>query len=167
MKRKSFMKGKRFVTYVKKNFVLMKMEKNKVRNHCHYTAKFGGVAHSIFNFRCKVPKEIPIVAHNVAYDHHFIINQLGKQFRGQFKCIGENDEKCITFSAPIKRNMIMVKQLHTGQSLLIALDLCQPHYQNLLITYLKGFIKISVKFVNLNLVLLLRKGLYPYEYMES
>ena len=63
--------------------------------------------------------------------------------------------------------MIMVKQLHTGQSLLIALDLCQPHYQNLLITYLKGFIKISVKFVNLNLVLLLRKGLYPYEYMES
>ena len=155
------------MTYVKKNFVLMKMEKNKVRDHCHYTGKFRGAAHSICNLRYKVPKEIPVVAYNVAYGHHFIINQLGKQFRGQFKCIGENDEKCITFSAPIKRNMIMVKQLHTGQSLLIALDLCQPHYQNLLITYLKGFIKISVKFVNLNLVLLLRKGLYPYEYMES
>ena len=31
----------------------------------------------------------------------------------------------------------MVKKLHTNQSLLIALDLCQPHYQVLLITYLK------------------------------
>ena len=143
------------------------MEKNKVRNHCHYTGKFRGVAHSIFNFRCKVPKEIPIVAHNVAYDHHFIINQLGKQFGVQFKCIGKKDEKYITFSAPIKKNMIMVKQLYTGWSLFIALDLCQPHYQNLLITYLIGFIKISVEFVNLNLVLLLTKGLYPYEYMES
>ena len=31
----------------------------------------------------------------------------------------------------------MVKQLRTGESILIALDLFQPHYQVLLITYLK------------------------------
>ena len=31
----------------------------------------------------------------------------------------------------------MVKQLHTNWSLLIAIDLCQPQYQNLLIIYMK------------------------------
>ena len=31
----------------------------------------------------------------------------------------------------------MVKQLNINQSLLIALDLSQPHYQSLLIIYLK------------------------------
>ena len=38
-------------------------DKNKVRDHCHYTEKFRGAAHSIFNIRYKVPKEIPIIAH--------------------------------------------------------------------------------------------------------
>ena len=90
------------MTYVKKNFVLMKMEKNKVRDHCHYTGKFRGAAHSICNLRYKVPKEIPVVAYNVAYGHHFIINQLGKQFRGQFKCIGENDENVLLFQHQLK-----------------------------------------------------------------
>ena len=52
-------------------------DKNKVRDHCHYTEKFRGAAHSIFNIRYKVPKEIPIIAHNATYDHHFIIKQLG------------------------------------------------------------------------------------------
>ena len=52
-------------------------DKNKVRDHCHYTKKFRGAAHSIFNIRYKVPKEIPIIAHNATYDHHFIIKQLG------------------------------------------------------------------------------------------
>ena len=38
----------------------------------------------------------------------------------------------------------MIKQLHTNLSLLIVLDLCQLHYQILLITYLK-LTKMNVK----------------------
>ena len=38
----------------------------------------------------------------------------------------------------------MIKQLHTSWSLLIASDLIRPHYQSLLITYLK-FTKKNVK----------------------
>ena len=46
----------------------------KVRDHCHYTGKFRGTAHSICNLRYKTPKEIPIVFHNAStYDYHFII----------------------------------------------------------------------------------------------
>ena len=51
----------------------------------------------------------------------------------------------------------MVKQLHTTQSLLIALDLCQPSYQNFLIIYLKFIAKnVDIKTVNLSVSL---KGL--------
>ena len=46
----------------------------KVRDHCHYTGKFRGVAHSICNLRYKTPREIPVVLHNGStYDYHFII----------------------------------------------------------------------------------------------
>ena len=54
-------------------------KKNKVRDYCHYTGKFRGAAHNICNVGYKVPKEIPIIAHNAAYDHHFIINQLAEE----------------------------------------------------------------------------------------
>ena len=83
----------------KKEFKL----KQKVRDHCHYTGKYRGAAHSICNLRCKIPKEIPVVFHNRStYDYHFIIKQLAKEFKGNFECIGENTEKYISFSAPIK-----------------------------------------------------------------
>ena len=47
------------------------------------------------------------------YDYHFIIKQLAIKFKGEFECLRENSEKYITFSVPIKKRMIMIKQLHT------------------------------------------------------
>ena len=89
--------------------------KRKVKDHCHYTVKFRGAAHSIFSLRYKVPENIRIVIHNASYDTHFIINQLAEKFSGELNCIGENMEKYITFSAPvIKKNVMMIKQSHTN-----------------------------------------------------
>ena len=86
----------------KKEFKL----KQKVRDHCHYTGKYRGAAHSICNLRYKVPKEISVVFHNrSAYAYHFIIKQLAKEFKGNFNCIGENTEKYVTFSVPIKKEL--------------------------------------------------------------
>ena len=77
---------------------------NKVRDHCHYTGKYRGAAHNKCNLRYKIPKEIPVVFHNgPTYDYHFIIKQLAREFKGNFECLGENMEKYITFSAPIKK----------------------------------------------------------------
>ena len=71
---------------------------HKVRDHYHYTRKFRGAAHSIFNLRYKTPEEILFVFNNGStYDYHFIINQLAKEFDGQLGCLGENTEKYITF----------------------------------------------------------------------
>ena len=36
----------------------------KVRDHCHYTAKYRGVTHSIYSLRLNVLNEISVVFHN-------------------------------------------------------------------------------------------------------
>ena len=87
--------------------------KIKVKDHCHYTGKSRGAAHSKCNLNYKVPKDIPIIIHNVSYDTHFIINQLA-EFKGELNCIEDNVEKYITFSVLIKKEVIIVKQLHTN-----------------------------------------------------
>ena len=50
------------------------------------------------------PREIPVVLHNgSSYDYHFKIKGLAEEFNGDFECLGENKEKHITFSVPIKK----------------------------------------------------------------
>ena len=82
------------------------INRKKVKDHCHYTGKFIGPAHSICNLKYKVPKEIPIIIHNASYDTRFILNQLAIEFKGELNCIGDNMEKHITFSVPIKKEVI-------------------------------------------------------------
>ena len=77
--------------------------RKKVKDHCHYTGEFRGAVHSKCNLNYKVPKNIPILINNAAYDTHFLINQLAEEFKGELDCIGENMEKYITFSVPIKK----------------------------------------------------------------
>ena len=90
----------------KKEFDLNDKKNYKVRDHCHYTGKHRGAAHNICNLRYKIPKEIPIVFHNGStYDYHFIIKELVKEFEGNFECLGDNMEKYITSSAPIKKKI--------------------------------------------------------------
>ena len=68
--------------------------------------KYRGAAHNICNLRYKVPKEIPVVFHKGStYDYHFIIKELVQEFEGNLDCLGENIEKYITFSVPLKKKI--------------------------------------------------------------
>ena len=79
---------------------------DKVRDHCHFTGKYRGAAHNTCNLRYKIPKNIPIIFHNGStYDYQFIIKELASEFEGNFECLGENTEKYITFSVPIKKRI--------------------------------------------------------------
>ena len=70
----------------------------KVRDHCHFTGKYRGAAHSICNLRFNVPNEIPVVFHNGSnYDYHFIVKELANEFKGKFEYLGENTENDKTF----------------------------------------------------------------------
>ena len=69
--------------------ILKKLSKSinyrKVRDHCHYTGKYRGAAHSTCNLKFNVPNEIPVVFYNVSnYDYHFIIKELANEFGRKF-----------------------------------------------------------------------------------
>ena len=99
---KSYEKQKACHIY-KEKFAVIKT-KTKVRDHCHCTRKLRTAAHSECNLRYKVAKKIPVVFHNgLTYDYHFIIKQLAEEFEGEFECLGENTEKYIYFSVPLKK----------------------------------------------------------------
>ena len=183
----------------KKEFI----DNNKVGDHCHYTDKYRGAAHNTCNLRYKIPKKIPIIFHNSStYDYHFIIRELVKEFEGNFECLGENTEKYITFSVPIKKRIknkdmeITYKIKFTDSFTFMATSLsklvenlaenihndkCIKCNSNL--CYMKAIDKtlifrclncnknykkeINKKLVDINkIIMLLRKGIYQYEYMD-
>ena len=57
------------------------------------------------------------------YDYHYVIKKLAEEFKGDFECLGENTEKYITFSVPLKKKMM------------------KSRYRALLITYLTFILK--------------------------
>ena len=72
------------VCYIGGN-VILKISTNyrKVRDHCQYTGKYRGAAHSICNLKYYLPQESPVVFHNGSnYDYHFIIKELANEFEG-------------------------------------------------------------------------------------
>ena len=51
----------------------------KVDDHCLYTGRNAGAAHSIYNWKYSVPKEIPVVSHTGSnYDYNFLIKYLAQ-----------------------------------------------------------------------------------------
>ena len=171
--------------------------RKKVKDHCHYTGKFRGAAHSKCNLNYKVPKDISIIIHNASYDTHFIINHLAEEFKGELDCIGENMEKYITFSVPSKKECVNGKTIvyklkfidsfrFISTSLSELVDNMPGNFNNIKCKsctennrckqckkLIKGLIKkfpSIYQFCNGNLnkfVLLLTKGVFPYEYMDS
>ena len=71
-----------FVT-AKENHIYFKKfspKDRKVRDHCHYTGKYRGAAHSSCNLRYRIPNYIPVVFHSLAgYDAHLFI-RVGKTY---------------------------------------------------------------------------------------
>ena len=112
----------------------------RLKDHCQYTGKFRGAAHRKCNLNYKVSKDSPIIIHNASYDTHFIINQLAEEVKGELNCIGENMKDISLFLYQLRKNVIMVKELHINLGLLILLDLCRLYYQNLLVTCLEFLI---------------------------
>ena len=223
-KRKSII-SKKFVTYVKKRCSTDDNNKkyHKVRDHCHYTRKYRGAAHDICNLRYKIPKKIPVVFHNGStYGYHFIIKELAEEFEGEFECLGENTEKYITFSLPLKKETTeknkndndkiskisykikiidscrfmstslsnLVSSLSEGlhndrcidckscfdymttkdEQLIFRCFRCKKSYEKNFNKKLIQRVTNTYEFCNRDLnkfILLLRKGVYPYEYMDS
>ena len=145
----------------------------KVKDHCHYTGRFRGAAHNSCNLKYKKPKFIPVVFHNLSgYGSHLFIKNLGYT-AGNIDCIPNNEEKYISFTKnivtgsytnkegktkPIKHKIRFIDSFKFMSTSLDSLvnNLPEEAFNNLEGCY-KGE-KLS---------LVKRKGVYPYEYMDS
>ena len=112
---KSYKKQNVCYIWKKKKIVLM-MKIKSIKKSEIIVIMLGNIeniaAHNICNLRYKIPTEIPVVFHNgTTYNHKFIINDLTKEVEGWFECLGENTDRYITFSAPIK------KELNNGKTI--------------------------------------------------
>ena len=76
-------------------FKHFKDEDRKVRDHCHYSGEYRGVAHSLCNLQYKIPSYIPVVFHNLTgYDAHLFIWELSK-YGSQMGVTAKNTEDII------------------------------------------------------------------------
>ena len=158
------------------------IEMRKVRDHCHYTGKYRGAAHSKCNLNYKIVKEIPVLFHNGSiYDYHFINKYLARKIEDNFECLGENTEKYISFTVPFKK-VINDKKSKYKIRISDSYRFMQDSLSNLLdklsefkIDKIDNDVLIK-KFYNTyqlsdndinEFKLLLRKGVCPYEYMDS
>ncbi|XP_065640589.1 uncharacterized protein LOC136073148 [Hydra vulgaris] len=144
--------------------------KDRVRDHCHITGKYRGAAHSDCNLQFKIPKFIPILFHNLSnYDSHLFIKKLS----GKINCIPNNEKKYISFSKELKVNeftnkenkVIEVKlQLRFLDSFRFMASSLDSLTKNLTKEQCKN---VSRYYSGNELNLLLRKGVYPYEWVDS
>ena len=78
----------------------------KVRDHCHYPGEYRHTAQNMCNFKYSVPKKIPIAFRiGTNNDYHFIIKRLAEELKKQFTSLGESNEKCITLTLPIEKEV--------------------------------------------------------------
>ena len=179
----------------KKEFDKSDKKHHKVRDHCHYTGKYRGAAHNICNLRCKIPKEIPILFHNGStYDYHFIIKELSVpikkkienkdieitykiKFIDSFRFMATSlsklvdslmedihGDKCVDCKSDLSYMKVI------DETLIFRCFNCKKNYKKEINKESIKRFASTYKFCNNDLnkfVMLLRNGVYPYEYMDG
>ena len=149
-------------------------KKRKVRDHCHYSGLYRGVAHSSCNLQYKIPKYMPVVFHNLTgYDAHLFIRELAKHVTGM-DVIAKNKEDYISFSIKVEVGKCIDKDSNkcTKEMKLRFIDsirFMSSSLDSLVNNLAKGghqFFGFE-SYNNHQRKLLIRKGIYPYEYMDS
>ena len=134
-----------------------KLDKNKVRDHCHITGKYRGAAHSQCNLKLKIPKKLPIIFHNLeGYDGHIIFKELNNFDNIDIQVIPKTSEKYM--SIIVNRNIVFLdsNQFYKGK-----LDNHASHLNN------EDFKHLLSEFPIDKLEILKRKDAYPYEWVDS
>eukprot|EP00745_Piridium_sociabile_P030720 TRINITY_DN50_c0_g2_i2.p1 TRINITY_DN50_c0_g2~~TRINITY_DN50_c0_g2_i2.p1 ORF type:complete len:791 (+),score=53.07 TRINITY_DN50_c0_g2_i2:2261-4633(+) len=126
-------------------------EDPKVRDHDHISGKFRGAAHSKCNLQLKFEPmkwKLPIFFHNLrGYDSHLILQAVTEEYN--VSCIAQSSEKYMTFTLNYLTFYDSAQHMMGAlESLANSLSTCS----------------ITTEYFDPTLV---RKGVYPYEYMNS
>ena len=115
------------------------------------------------------------------YDYHFIIKYLAREFKGNSECLDETTEKYISFTVPFKK---VINDKEIKYRIRIS-DSCR-FMQDSLLNLVDNLSELKIKEIDNDVLikrfyityqlsendinrfkLLLGKGVYPYEYMDS
>ena len=154
-----------------KNIKKVQIKNVKVRDHCHVTGKYRGAAHAICNLNFKLSDKIPVVFHNLkGYDSHFIMQEIGniaknhiyfderknKYHDVNINVIPYNIEKYLAFM--LGYNLVFIDSFQFMSSSLSNLVNNLP---------IEAFKYTGKEFQGEQLSLMKKKGVYPYDYMDS
>ena len=147
------------------------LKTDRDKDHDHFTGLYRGAAHKgcnvNYNYK-KLKYKIPVYFHNLqGYDEHLILNEMA-QIAPNIRCIAKNTEKFMTFQ---------IGHLHfndsysfMGSSLDELVESQFPKGCNR-VEIIKTKFKITYRnlkqYTDEQLYILVRKGLYPYDYMDS
>ena len=144
---------------------------DRVRDHCHITGKYRGSAHKDCNLNFELTNKIPVVFHNLkGYDSHFIMQEIGnivkknaifdkegkKVYEMSINVIPCNMEKYLAFM--LGHCLVFIDSFQFMSSSLSNLVNNLPA---------EAFKHIGQVFQGEQLSLMTKKGVYPYDYMNS
>ena len=144
----------------------------QVRDHCHITGKYRGSAHQDCNLKLKIEPDnikIPVIFHNLrGYDSHFIMQEIGaivknntytkngKEIKMNINAIPNNMEKYMAFM--LGNHLTFIDSFQFMSSSLDKLVSNLPA---------EAFKYTSKKFKKEKFELMRKKGIYPYDFMDS
>lgn len=136
------------------------LKDDRVLDHDHLTGKFRGVAHNIYNLHYEKPRFIPVFIHNLSgYDTHIFIKMFGLS-NETIQVIPNNEERYISYTVSIKDG-IELRFLDSIKFMSSSLDNLVKNLKR------DQFVHTSKHYLNEQLDLLLRKDVYPYDYMDN
>ncbi|XP_060554029.1 uncharacterized protein LOC132715073 [Ruditapes philippinarum] len=131
-----------------------------VRHHNHLTGEIIGPACNKCNLNCEQAKFTPVIFHNLRnFDAHILCESLGLFKDFPLRCIAQNSERYVSFSLGKLRFIDSFQFLPASLESLV---------DNLAQDGLQAFPSLlSECNSEEEAELLLRKGVYPYDYMDS
>ena len=145
----------------------------KVRDHCHFTGRYRGAAHNSCNLKYRIPEFTPVAFHKLAgYDSHLFIKEFGFS-KGNIDCIPNNEEKYISFTKRIQVGSYTnskgeTKPLYHKIRFIDSYKFMADSLDSLVNNLPKdAFYSFKREYKGKNLEHLTRKGVYPYDYMDT
>lgn len=131
----------------------------KVRDHDHLTGCYRGSAHQMCNLQWKYKYFVPVFFHNLkGYDSHLLCQFMGRYKKRRLTCIPRNMEQYTSFTLGPLRFVDTLSFMSESLDNLV---------KNLGAEGDSGFIHTKSEFKNTEqLKLVIKKGVYPYEYMN-
>jgi len=136
---------------------------HKVADHCHLSGKYRQTLCNNCNLKLKTPNFIPIFFHNLSdYDAHLLVLELGHNTQA-IKVIPNSEEKFISFTKYVS-NTFSMRFIDTFRFMASGLSALA---KNLVTPGLENFRETVKVFTEVDMPLVTRKGIYPYEYTDS